>query len=245
MENTCKTGCSQLELNCFDAKKYTIFIIFSVIIPYILFQKVATHMQWKEKRNKTNTQHFETIIFSVILMTLLYVMGNYENTFGTSTAVITSATCLLFGAVAQNDFAKHTFKNMSIWGTGMKKLVTGSTILVISTIAYHVYLAGFIDKEFTKKYVSCLLVPIVLLVVAYALNNNQNNTNKNQKVVSKIHIHHWTIFYILAFFTRFPDLLSRVAAGVSIGSLMHGISAYNVDTTFEHETKHKALTRFI
>ncbi|KAG9306871.1 hypothetical protein G9A89_002540 [Geosiphon pyriformis] len=41
----------------------------------------------------------------------------------------------------------------------------------------------------------------------------------------RIHLHHWQIFYVLAFFTRFEDLLSRIASGIVLGIYTQGIAA--------------------
>ncbi|CCG83141.1 protein of unknown function [Taphrina deformans PYCC 5710] len=55
------------------------------------------------------------------------------------------------------------------------------------------------------------------------------------KRVLRIHLHHYQIFAYLALFTRFPTIWSRCAAGLALGCMMHGISAYGVDSIFEYE----------
>ncbi|KAF9274282.1 hypothetical protein BGZ68_000812 [Mortierella alpina] len=47
------------------------------------------------------------------------------------------------------------------------------------------------------------------------------------------HPHHWQLFYILAFFTRFDDWVSQVAAGITLGCYMQGIMAYGYDYLIE------------
>ncbi|KAG0215353.1 hypothetical protein BGX28_000093 [Mortierella sp. GBA30] len=47
------------------------------------------------------------------------------------------------------------------------------------------------------------------------------------------HPHHWQLFYILAFFTRFEDWVSQVAAGITLGCYMQGIMAYGYDYLIE------------
>ncbi|KAG1465567.1 hypothetical protein G6F46_001647 [Rhizopus delemar] len=44
-----------------------------------------------------------------------------------------------------------------------------------------------------------------------------------------IHIHHWQIFYTLAFFTRFTYPVSQVGAGIVLACYMQGIFAYGYD----------------
>ncbi|CEP19185.1 hypothetical protein [Parasitella parasitica] len=44
-----------------------------------------------------------------------------------------------------------------------------------------------------------------------------------------LHIHHWQIFYVLAFFTRFKHPVSQTAAGIVLACYMQGICAYGYD----------------
>lgn len=43
--------------------------------------------------------------------------------------------------------------------------------------------------------------------------------------VAGIHLHHWQIFYSLAFFTRFNHPISQVAGGITLGIYTQGIGA--------------------
>ncbi|KAJ2238112.1 hypothetical protein IWW45_000299 [Coemansia sp. RSA 485] len=44
-----------------------------------------------------------------------------------------------------------------------------------------------------------------------------------------LHLHHWQIFYILAFFTRFDEFASKMCAGVVLGIYTQGYAAYGFD----------------
>jgi hypothetical protein len=50
----------------------------------------------------------------------------------------------------------------------------------------------------------------------------------------RIHLHHYQIFAYLALFCRFPTFWSRAAAGLVLGSMMHGLAAYGMDSLFEY-----------
>ncbi|KAJ1650499.1 hypothetical protein IWQ61_008718 [Dispira simplex] len=50
-----------------------------------------------------------------------------------------------------------------------------------------------------------------------------------------VHLHHWQIFYILAFFTRFPNVLSQICGGLVLGIFTHGGAAYGFDALLEVE----------
>ncbi|KAJ2740668.1 hypothetical protein GGI20_005684 [Coemansia sp. BCRC 34301] len=51
----------------------------------------------------------------------------------------------------------------------------------------------------------------------------------------QLHLHHWQIFYILAFFTRFDKFASRACAGVVLGIFSHGHAAYGLDPLMERK----------
>ncbi|KAI8058605.1 hypothetical protein BDF22DRAFT_652659 [Syncephalis plumigaleata] len=52
-----------------------------------------------------------------------------------------------------------------------------------------------------------------------------------------VHIHHWQIFLILAFFTRFQDVISQVSAGLVLACFMQGGIAYGFDAMLEPRYK--------
>ncbi|CAG8497332.1 13465_t:CDS:2 [Ambispora gerdemannii] len=60
---------------------------------------------------------------------------------------------------------------------------------------------------------------------------NENETTSfpvippGPKTKACVHLHHWQIFYVLAFFTRFEDPLSRIASGIVLGIYTQGIAA--------------------
>ncbi|KAF9317084.1 hypothetical protein BG003_001196 [Podila horticola] len=53
------------------------------------------------------------------------------------------------------------------------------------------------------------------------------------EVQGNFHPHHWQLFYILAFFTRFDHWVSRVGGGIVLGCYMQGIMAYGYDYLIE------------
>ncbi|KAI8968228.1 hypothetical protein BDF20DRAFT_839351 [Mycotypha africana] len=50
-----------------------------------------------------------------------------------------------------------------------------------------------------------------------------------------IHLHHWQIFYVLAFFTRFQHPVSQIGAGIVLACYMEGICAYGYDKLVNEE----------
>eukprot|EP00475_Leptophrys_vorax_P019172 TRINITY_DN26193_c0_g1_i1.p1 TRINITY_DN26193_c0_g1~~TRINITY_DN26193_c0_g1_i1.p1 ORF type:complete len:290 (-),score=59.60 TRINITY_DN26193_c0_g1_i1:78-947(-) len=50
-----------------------------------------------------------------------------------------------------------------------------------------------------------------------------------EKLGISVHIHHWQLFILFAFFTRFQDLVSNICAGIVLGIYVQGIAAYGFD----------------
>ncbi|PVV03311.1 hypothetical protein BB560_002219 [Smittium megazygosporum] len=57
--------------------------------------------------------------------------------------------------------------------------------------------------------------------------------NSFGRTMTYVHIHHWQIFYILAFFTRFPFTFSQICSGLVLGIYTQGTSAYGFDRCFQ------------
>ncbi|KAJ2498295.1 hypothetical protein GGH96_004444 [Coemansia sp. RSA 1972] len=51
----------------------------------------------------------------------------------------------------------------------------------------------------------------------------------------QLHLHHWQIFYILAFFTRFDRFASAACAGLVLGIFTQGSAAYGYDAMLERK----------
>ncbi|OLY79946.1 hypothetical protein AYI68_g5970 [Smittium mucronatum] len=56
-----------------------------------------------------------------------------------------------------------------------------------------------------------------------------SSANPSGRVKYRVHLHHWQIFYVLAFFTRFQSIPSRIAAGLVLGIYTQGATAYGHD----------------
>ncbi|KAJ1937225.1 hypothetical protein GGF37_005292 [Kickxella alabastrina] len=55
----------------------------------------------------------------------------------------------------------------------------------------------------------------------------------------QLHLHHWQIFYILSFFTRFDEFASQACAGIVLGIFTHGYAAYGFDTMMERKGEYQ------
>lgn len=102
--------------------------------------------------------------------------------------------------------------------------------MILGFTSIHIYLASTLDRPFVVYYVGGLLIPFGILTTAQILIryvnsrdplSQQDQPTKDQRETShaspdieshilqkaaaprlSLHIHHWQIFYVLAFFTR-------------------------------------------
>lgn len=222
--------CSTLTLNCFDWNHLLLFLASTTVLPYGLYRIVARQCEWTRKRHKTPTQHFETLGRAVVMMTLLYLLGNQNEVFDSTTIMSTLVSIVAYGLVSEMPSLHTTLPEIHQWHPNMWKLsmVTGCVVLYI--LWYHLQLAQQVPG-LTQTYIIALIVPLIWLILAIHVNGHQNGFHRCKSV---FHLHHWTIFYVLAFFTRFPDTISRLAAGAFIGASLHGIAAWDYDTSFEN-----------
>jgi len=230
-------NCSDLQLNCFPLNRYLFFILGSVVIPYFLYQKVAEEKSWTERRVKSESEHLESIFTAVAYSTLLFVFGNYKNTFDWVTSIVVTLSILGFGYLTDLPFAHQSLSSFENWNGKMWTLMGVSVGIVLLFASYCIYLSTKQDNpNFWKWYVGCLIIPICLGAISYRTVQNQNNDPKEKKKVT-LHLHHFQIFLVLAFFTRFPNLPCRIAAGIVLGIFLHGGASYGFDTSFEQRFK--------
>ncbi|KAI8989955.1 hypothetical protein BDB01DRAFT_487794 [Pilobolus umbonatus] len=126
---------------------------------------------------------------------------------------------------------------------------------ILAFAAYHIYLASELGGIFVTCYVCSLGFPLIIIVSAFLIEKEINTNWCRTKIMSwkgnkaptvadesvtvitpyqsrvSIHLHHWQIFYVLAFFTRFDHPVSQVGAGIVIACYMEGICACTMDMT--------------
>jgi hypothetical protein len=230
--------CSTLRLDCFNIPRFIFFILGTVIVPYFLYQWVSTARGFTERREKSRSEHFETIVTAIAYMVMLWFVGNYSHNFDWVTFLAVSVSILSYGAIAELPFAHESLTSIDNWNSKMWALFIGAIILIVILAGYHIYLAVKVGNHFWIVYLLCLLIPITLGFSAYQVTKDQNNDQSETKKV-RLHVHHIHIFLTLAFFTRFPNLISRIAAGTVIGCSLQGAAAYGYDTTFENSPRIK------
>ncbi|OUM59802.1 hypothetical protein PIROE2DRAFT_22048, partial [Piromyces sp. E2] len=225
-------------------------------------------------------KHYHHLFDTFIYGTVLFIFGNYSQSFNWITSVCIFLGLFGFAWIAELPFSKVSLGSLKNWDIRLKIILVVGVLVIVAAAGYHIYLAyNFqIDEE------QSLLLPYLLAlcciclfiflstIVVYKYQNmsfpnlkrriirvgernrhiimtrdeleerNHDNTREVINVDDVIfidmpevgfHLHHWQIFYYLAFFTRFNDPISQVCAGLVIGIFMHGVSAYGFHDLLE------------
>lgn len=231
-------SCSNLRLNCFDVARFTLFLCGTCVIPYILYQKIASTLKWTRKRPKSLTKHYETLLSGMCSMVMLWFLGNYEETYSMTTFIFTLVGMFLFGHIAEiaRETHNHTLATINTWNSTMVIISISVTMVILFFARLHVQMAA--KENMLQEYLTAAVVPVILLVFGlYSVHlenkGNKHKTNTTATEKTLLHLHHLHLFYVLAFFTRFPTFWSQVAAGLCIGASVHGISAFGFDSSFD------------
>ncbi|RIA99692.1 hypothetical protein C1645_869751 [Glomus cerebriforme] len=274
---------SPREFCSFETLTYIYFNIAFVIIAYPLYRIVAGYFHW-ELNDKTPAKHFSDVMALVRYDFIVFVLGDYATTFNWVMILSFYIAIFVYGLLAELPFAKTSLPRWRDWSKEMWRLFIAAVCAVLAMAGFHIYFAISLimeENKFRKKdnvfivwYLGCLVIPPILMTLAYiakqeqntriltryyylnvfkiffinhnnyqplstnATNENESTENQQQKIVNKIkpyyevayiHLHHWQIFYALAFFTRFDHPVSQVAGGITLAFYTQGIGAYGPD----------------
>ena len=225
--------CSSLQLNCFNGRRFLLFLVSTVIVPYITYHIVAKACKWTRIRPKSLGEHYETVLTALSSMSILWFLGNYEETFDITTFLFSVVGILIFGFVLENMKSTHvhTLVTKDCWDTSMHNVVIATLVIMSVFAVHHVHLAGEVSAQFQKNYVMAAVIPIILATIARKLVDVDNVVLKGSSVAKRMlfHLHHVHLFYTIAFYTRFPEFWSQMAAGLAVGASLHGAAAFGYD----------------
>ncbi|CAO3671294.1 unnamed protein product [Rhizopus stolonifer] len=233
---------------------YLYFILSFLLVPYPLYRWIASKYKW-ELNSKSIARHCSDLLLGMSYGLILFTFGNYTHAFSWITVVAFYPSLFGYGLIAELPYTKTSLPNIKQWPKGMWVVFLIALGVILAFAAFHIYLASQLPFPFIVYYVCALLIPIFFLVLSFLLKREVNENwirtslarpkknadgeeanygaSENNKEIPhnpysntvSIHIHHWQIFYVLAFFTRFTHPASQVAAGIVLACYMQGICA--------------------
>lgn len=218
--------------NIVENSKYVIIFNIICIISYF----VSYNYKKKAIPDKVNirpfNEHCKTIILFIIFNTILYYFGNINQVLNNCklnklllSFILICGASIFFSSLSFNKEFQTDLTKYNKW-TNYVKLSLISFIFI--TVCCFLYLINenktSIYNEFYNKnrIKNLLIITLSYYVITFIIYKSSNN-----KYV--YHPHHWTIFYIMAFFPNniMDSNLAYIMSMIFIGFYIQGVSVYN------------------
>jgi len=256
------------------------FFIGTLYLAYFLFRLILGRVFDFERHKKSPAQHYHHLVDIFIYGTVLFIFGNYSQSFSWITALCIIIGLFGFATICELPFCKVSLQSLKTWDIKLKLICLFAGVIIAVAAGYHIYLATQFkidnDTSLILPYILALiLICLFLFLSTFIVYKYQNMSfprlkkriisvgERNRNVIMTrnefeerkrdatrdvinsdevlfidmprvgFHLHHWQIFYYLAFFTRFDDVISEICAGLVIGIFLHGISAYGFHDLLE------------
>ncbi|CAB4388862.1 unnamed protein product [Rhizophagus irregularis] len=173
---------SPWEFCSFEPLIYIYFNILFVIIAYPLYRIIAGFFNW-ELNDKTPAKHFSDMLALVRYDFIVFVLGGYAATFNWIMILSFYISIFAYGLLAEVPFTKTSLPRWRYWPIGMWNLFITAFCAVLAMAGFHIYLAIRLMEEnkykerdniFIAWYLGCLLIPLILMILAYIVKQEQN-----------------------------------------------------------------------
>lgn len=201
----------------FDAWRYAYFVVMLVAI-YLIVRGVGDSgiVDW-DMRDKNVDQNFQDILALIILGTLVFVFGNYANTFSGWTAGAMLVIALVWMVVSNIKALESSLVSIKTWSPEIWAAIGILAAIIVSGLVYVLW------QGYGCAVLWRLLIPAVafvaILVTSYLLKGD-----------ATFHLHHWMIFWTLAFLAPFDAPLAQMAGGAALGIFASALSQYGPDS---------------
>uniref|UniRef100_A0A914E587 Uncharacterized protein n=1 Tax=Acrobeloides nanus TaxID=290746 RepID=A0A914E587_9BILA len=120
------------------------------------------------------------------------------------------------------------------WSKKAWAVIILESVIIGALAGYHIQLAeeNNIIWPYNLGLISIFLLIAICNLTSYVDNHIASNKSHNYGQVY-IHLHHWQMFYSMAFFTRFIDPISQFSSGVFIAIFIQGGCQYGFDDILE------------
>jgi len=249
----------------FDLLIYLEFMALLLFFGPLIYRPMGGFLGW-ELGTKGFPDHYEDYTHQLVFGTVLFIAGNYANTFNYITASSYPVGMFLFGLLGELSFLKVAVPGYCGWKKKAWAVMIMGLLLVLGATGYHLYLGH--QKDILGWYLGgfwivvshAFIFPFIVLKlekrrVEWAKDLYQgcqkclgrcwssrgqpvagseilSEETPPQEKIYAFHLHHWQIFYVLAFFTRFDDVASQICAGLVLGIYGQGVAQYGYGSVF-------------
>lgn len=145
----------------------------------------------------------------------LYYLGNYEEAYSMSITIpLTFVSAFGFALLGQLPFMNNSLATIRSWPWQAWLVYASGLAVILAFAGYHFFQAY--EEDILVTYAISLLILILQPIPLYFLTPDT------------FHPHHWYIFYVLCYYSRFNTVPSQIAAGLCLGIYVQGTAQYVV-----------------
>ena len=221
-------------------ENYKYIIVFNIIciISYIVSYNYKKQTIPDKVHIRPFNDHCKTIILFIVFNTVLYYFGNINlvlyncklNTILLSSILICGAS-IFFSSLSFNREFQTNLTNYNKWSSNVKLLFFTFIFITITCFSYLIKensISEYNDFYSKNKVKNIILIGLSYYIITFIIYK----LNKDKYVY---HPHHWTIFYIMAFFPNniVESNLAYIMSMIFIGFYIQGVSVYNYSSIFQ------------
>jgi len=217
-------------------KNYINLIIFHIIciISYVVSYYYKKRLIPDKVRIRPLGDHCKTLLLFIVFNSILYYYGNINSIFNNlnlktillSLLFICGAS-IFFSSLSFNKEFQTNLTKYNKWSSNVKLLFFTFMFIIISCFAY------LIKENCKSEHNECYnkninkIKKLIIIALSYYIITYIVYKLYGDKYV--YHPHHWTIFYIMAFFPNniIKSDLAYIMSMIFIGFYIQGVAVYN------------------
>lgn len=201
---------------------------------YITFWQIASPLKI-ERHDKNFQQHFNDLLFGLIIFSFIFFMGKYQDSTSFDYLLLSSGSLITFFIWSFISKSKHFQFDLSNM-TQTQNLIISCITFICILIAVPILIIIFNNFKNCIE-VELLSIISILLILFY-----------NMFVLKSIKLHHYQIFALLAIISNqkisnnLMNYYIKFISGLCIGSVAHGITAYNATGILVDKSSNQLIT---
>ena len=202
-----------------------LFFTFNIMLSFSICQGVSNKYYLNDYQKKTWRENVESLFQLICLTTLVFVFGNYSNTYPNIGTVVLMLIIPVAIQVIIGKYNVHELNEFSEWGT-QERIINFSLIGVVFFV-FVMHLGMSKKYNMTRPYLGAFLVAFILSKILFITSEIKDSKKGN------FNLKHWVIAWVLAFFTRYPDSTwSELGSGIALSFVIFSFAVYKDNFNF-------------